>query len=77
MATHEEDLKQINSDIKLIEAEIASNEEEVDRINPIEGTLKRETYLRLRNKYLQEKLSKLKDQKKRKIEVIDWERRTR
>jgi hypothetical protein len=77
MATHEEELKQINSDIKLIEAEIASNEEEIDRINPIEGTLKRENYLRLLNPYLQEKLSKLKEQQKRKIEAIDWERRTR
>jgi hypothetical protein len=77
MSTHEEDLKQIEIDIELLEAEVLSNEEEIDRINPIEGTLKREHYLKIRNTYIQNKLKDLKDRQKRKIEAIDWERRTR
>ncbi|MFA5203005.1 MAG: hypothetical protein WC708_01130 [Lentisphaeria bacterium] len=77
MSTHEEDLKQIDADIELIEAEIASNEEEIDRINPIEGTVKRERYLKIRNKYLQNRLAKLNEQRKDKVEVIEWDKRTR
>lgn len=77
MSTHEEDLKQIDADIELLEAEVLSNEEEIDRINPIEGTLKRERYLKLRNTYIKNKLVGLNEKRKDKLEVIDWDRRTR
>lgn len=78
MSTHEEDLKQINIDVKLLEAELASNEEEINRINPLgDDFIKRERYLRIRNIYIEDKLKDLKDRQRRKIEAIDWEKRTR
>lgn len=77
MSTHEEDLKQIDADIELIEAEIASNEEELDRSGSLEWSLKRENYLRIRNRYLKDRLIKLNERRKDKTEVIEWDKRTR
>jgi hypothetical protein len=77
MATHEEELKQINADIELLEAELVSNIEEIDRINPLEGHIKRERYLRIRSAYIEDKLKILIEKREGKIKVIDWEKRTR
>jgi hypothetical protein len=77
VSTHEEDLKQIDADIELLEAEFASNEEEMDHLNPLEGFRKRENYLRIRNTYIKDKLVKLNERRKDKVEVIAWEKRTR
>jgi hypothetical protein len=76
MATHEEDLRSINADIELLEAEVASNNEELYRI-PFEGYTARRNYLFVRNNYLGEMLPKLKEKRKGKLEVIEWEKRTR
>ena len=77
MATHEEDLKAINADIELLEAEIASNKEELELMDNPPLNPSRKAYLRLRNTYLGEKLPKLRKKRKDKLEVIDWEKRTR
>ncbi len=78
MATHEDDLKAIVADIELLEAEIASNEEELELMDlPPRGPPKRKVYLRIRNVYIGDKLAKLRERRKDKIEVIAWERRTR
>lgn len=74
--TSKEELKKVTSDIELLEAELFSNVEEIDQINPLEGFLKRETYLRLRNIRLEENLKELRAKKKSLIDYIDWERRT-
>ena len=77
MSTHEEDLKTIDADIELLEAEIASNTEELELMNLPPLNPSRKAYLRLRNTYLGEKLPKLREKRKDKIEVIAWERRTK
>jgi hypothetical protein len=75
MSTHEEDLKAIVADIELLEAEVASNNEELYRI-PFEGYTARRSYLHLRNIYVEERLSKLREKRTSKLEVIEWEKRT-
>jgi hypothetical protein len=77
MATHEDDLKALVADIELLEAEIASNEEELELMDLPPRSPKRKAYLRIRNVYIGEKLTKLHEKRKDKIEVIAWERRTK
>lgn len=76
--TPEKELKKVTSDIELLEAELYSNVEEIDRINPSESDdyIKRERYLRLRNTRLEEDLKELRTKKKSLIDHIEWERRT-
>jgi hypothetical protein len=74
--TAQEELKKINSDIELLEAELNSNAEEITQINPLTGLVRREAYLRLRNTRLEENLKELRVKKKSLIDYIDWERRT-
>jgi hypothetical protein len=75
--TPEKELKQVTSDIELLEAEMYSNVEEIERINPLgDEYIKRERYLRLRNARLEEDLKELRTRKKSLIDHIEWERRT-
>lgn len=72
----QEELKKINSDLELLEAELSSNVEELERILQLLNTYKRETYLRLRNTRLEENLKELQGKKKALTDYLDWERRT-
>lgn len=82
--TPQEELKEVISDIELLEAEIESNVEEAKRINPLsvaslvecDPYFKREHYLRLRNAWLEKKLKKLRTKKQDTTNFIEWERRT-
>lgn len=74
--TPERELKEVNSDIELLEAELESNVEELERIIPMEGTIKRERYLRLRNTRLEANLKELRTKKKSLADHIEWDRRT-
>jgi len=76
--TPEKELKEVTSDIELLEAELHSNVEEIERINPIEGDayFYRESYLRLRNTRLEANLKELRTKKKSLVDHIEWERRT-
>lgn len=75
--TAQEELKKVSSNIELLEAELYSNVEEIERINPLgDEYLKRERYLRLLNIRLEEDLKELRTKKKSLTEYIDWERRT-
>ena len=75
--TAQEELKKVTSNIDLLDAELHSNVEEIERINPLgDEYLKRERYLRLLNIRLEEDLKELRTKKKSLTEYIDWERRT-
>ena len=75
--TAQEELKKVSSNIELLEAELYSNVEEIERINPLgDEYINRERYLRLRNIRLEEDLKELRTKKKSLTEYIDWERRT-
>jgi hypothetical protein len=76
MATHEEELRKIVDNIELLEAEQESNTEEMQRIVPLEGRDKRLTYLNKRNVHIENGLKELREKRKSKIEVIEWEHRT-
>ena len=75
--TAQEELKKVTSNIDLLDAELHSNVEEIERINPLgDEYINRERYLRLRNIRLEEDLKELRTKKKSLTEYIDWERRT-
>ena len=75
--TAQEELKKVISNIELLEAELYSNVEEIERINPLgDEYINRERYLRLLNIRLEEDLKELRTKKKSLTEYIDWERRT-
>jgi hypothetical protein len=76
MATHEEELRKIVDNIELLEAEQESNTEEMQRIASLEGRDKRLTYLNKRNVHIENGLKELREKRKSKIEVIEWEHRT-
>jgi len=73
MATHEAELKEIKKQLTLHEAELGSNEEELQGL-PYHN---RSHYLELRNEYLKETIEELKKKATAKEEAIAWELRTR
>lgn len=76
MATHEEELRKIVDNIELLEAEQESNTEEMQRITPLEDHDKRLAYLWKRKVHIENGLKELREKRKSKIEVIEWDHRT-
>jgi len=73
MATWEEELKQVEEDIELLDAELEANKEELLK-NP--ALSRRRHFLLLRNKHIEKALVKLRERQASVKHNIEWDKRT-
>lgn len=76
MATWEEELRQAVTEYNLLETEWEANEEESALLS-LDRHPKRHKYLTLRNVYLMEAMTKLKERVKSVRHNLEWDKRTR
>lgn len=82
MATNEQELAEAEEELKLVQAELDSNMEELKTLPVVSGMEQvarpmRVAFLTLRNTYLSNRGVKLQELVRAKRWAIDWEKRTR
>lgn len=73
MATWEEELKQVEEDLELLNAELEANEEELQKHPELS---RRKHFLHLRNRHIKKALVKLQERQASAKHNIEWDKRT-